>query len=102
MSVKLRLARRGRKNSPYYRMVVADARFSRDGRFIDDIGFYQPLQKDAAKQLTVNEDKALHWLHEGAIPSDTVRSLLRRKGIMKRFHEAKVAARKVAKAAAAN
>ena len=100
MSVKMRLARRGRKNSPYFRMVVADERFSRDGRFIDDFGFYQPLRKDAETQLTINEAKALKWLHEGAIPSDTVRSLLRRKGVMKKFHEAKVAARKAAKAAA--
>ncbi|MBI3735641.1 30S ribosomal protein S16 [Candidatus Sumerlaeota bacterium] len=100
MSVKLRLARRGRKNSPYYRLVVADARFPRDGRFIDDIGYYQPLRKDAATQLNIDQAKALKWLHDGAIPSDTVRSLLRRKGIMKQFHEDKVAARKAAKAAA--
>jgi len=75
-------------------MVVADERFQRDGRFIDSIGVYQPLQKDPSNQLNVDEGKALKWLHEGAVPSDTVRSLLRRKGIMKKFHEAKVAARK--------
>ena len=94
MSVKIRLTRKGRRNRPYFRMVVADSHFQRDGRFIQALGFYQPLEKDPAKQLSVDETKALKWLHDGAIPSDTVRSLLRKKGIMKKFHEAKVAARK--------
>lgn len=94
MAIKLRLARRGRTNAAFYRMVVADARSKRDGRFIDDIGIYQPMLKEEAKQLIVDEVKALKWLNEGAMPSDTVRSLLRRKGIMKKFHEAKLAARK--------
>lgn len=94
MSVKMRLTRRGHRNQPYFRMVVADSHRQRDGRFIDTVGYYQPLNADPAKQLNVDEEKALKWLHEGVIPSDTVRSLLRRKGIMKKFHEAKVSARK--------
>lgn len=94
MTVKLRLTRRGRKNAPYYRLVVADSRFARDGRFIDSLGVYHPLTKDLATQLKIDEDKALKWLNDGAIPSDTVRSLLRRKGIMKKFHETKVASKK--------
>ena len=94
MSVKLRLTRRGRRNSPYYRLVAADIRKARDGRFIETLGFYHPLRKTAEDQVKIDEDKALKWLHRGAVPSDTVRSLLRRKGIMKRFHEAKVAAKK--------
>lgn len=94
MSVKLRLARRGRKKSPYYRIVAADSRSPRDGRFIEDIGMYQPLGGDPDQQLRIDEERALKWLHDGAVPSDTVRSLLRRKGIMKKFHEAKVEARK--------
>ena len=58
------------------------------------IGIYHPLQSDEEDQLKIDEDKALKWLHQGATPSDTVRSLLRKKGIMKKFHEAKVAARR--------
>ncbi len=99
MSVKLRLARRGRKNAAYFRLVAADERFSRDGRFIESLGFYQPLRKEAESQLNIDEAKALKWLNHGAVPSDTVRSLLRRKGIMKKFHDAKLEARK-SKAAA--
>jgi small subunit ribosomal protein S16 len=98
LAIKLRLTRRGRKNKPYYRLVVADSRSPRDGRFIDMVGVYHPLEKDAEVGLKIDEAKALKWLHEGAAPSDTVRSLLRKKGIMKKFHEAKVAAKKAEKA----
>ena len=94
MSVKLRLARRGRRKAPYYRIVAADSRKARDGRFIESIGQYQPLSKDEESKLVVDEDRALHWLHNGAQTSDTVRSLLRKKGIMKKFHDQKVEAKK--------
>ena len=94
MAVKLRLTRRGRRNSPYYRVVVADSRSPRDGRFIEAGGHYHPLKKEPAEQLHIDEERALKWLHEGAVPSDTVRSLLRKKGIMQKFHEAKLAAKK--------
>lgn len=94
MAVKIRLTRRGRRNSPYYRLVIADSRKARDGRFIESLGIYHPLKTDANEQLRIDEDKAIKWLHQGATPSDTVRSLLRRKGIMKRYHEEKLAARK--------
>jgi small subunit ribosomal protein S16 len=99
MSIKIRLARHGRKKAPYYRMVVADARFPRDGRFIEILGIYQPLNKEPAEQIRVDEAKALKWLNEGAQPSDTCRSLLRKQGIMKKFHEAKAAAKAAHKAA---
>jgi small subunit ribosomal protein S16 len=85
LSVKIRLTRVGRRNRAYYRLVVADSRKPRDGRFIEIIGTYQPLSE--GKNFTVNEEKALEWLQRGAIPSDTVRSLFRKLGIMKRFHE---------------
>lgn len=101
MAVKLRLTRRGRKNSPYYRVVVADSRSPRDGKFIDTIGYYHPLKKDAEEQLSINEEKALEWMNKGATPSDTVRSLLRKQGIMQKFHDAKVAARKARQTAGA-
>jgi small subunit ribosomal protein S16 len=93
MSVKIRLARVGRRKAPYYRIVVADSRRARDGRFIEIVGRYQPLQKDA-NQLHVDEARALKWLGDGAVPSDTVRSIFRRLGIMRRWHEQRVAKKK--------
>ncbi|HBF33491.1 TPA: 30S ribosomal protein S16 [Candidatus Sumerlaeota bacterium] len=99
MAVAIRLTRVGRKKSPHYRLVVADNRFPRDGRFIEIIGYYQPLKEEIT--LEVQEDRALYWLGVGALPSSTVRSLLQRKGIMKKWHEARVEARKALKAAKA-
>lgn len=93
MSVKIRLARHGRRKAPYYRMVVADTRFPRDGRFIEPLGIYQPLVKDSAQQFRVDEGKALAWLAKGAIPTNTCRSILRKLGIMQKFHEQSAATR---------
>jgi len=87
MSVKIRLARAGRKKAPAYRVVVADSRRARDGRFIEILGYYQPLN-DPPK-VDVDVEKALSWLMKGAIPSDTVRSLLRKLDVLKKFHEAR-------------
>jgi small subunit ribosomal protein S16 len=92
--IKIRLTRVGRKKAPYYRLVVADERRQRDGKFIEILGRYQPLNKDEAQQITCQEERALYWLHNGAQPTDTARGLLRRLGIMRKFHEAKVEARK--------
>lgn len=89
MAVKIRLTRMGRKKSPYYRLVVADSRFQRDGRFLEIIGYYHPLVKEGENQLKINEVKALTWLSRGARPSDTVRSIFSRLGIMKKFHESR-------------
>ena len=102
MSVKIRLARHGRRNAPYYRMVVADSRFPRDGRFIEILGFYQPLNKNEEDQVSVDEAKILQWLEKGATPSDTCRSILRKKGIMNKFHQMRVDAKKAAKEAKAS
>ncbi|MCX7019812.1 MAG: 30S ribosomal protein S16 [bacterium] len=85
MSVKIRLARVGRINSPAYRVVVADSRKARDGRFIEIIGYYQP--RNDPPKVDVDEARALKWLGNGAIPSDTVKSIFRKRGIMKKFHE---------------
>ncbi|MFT5145235.1 MAG: small subunit ribosomal protein S16 [Thalassolituus oleivorans] len=82
--VKLRLRRMGRRKRPLYAIVAADARSPRDGRFIEDLGRYDALQEPAT--LTVNQDRVLYWLLEGAQPSDTVRSLLSRDGIMLALH----------------
>ncbi|KYD09455.1 MAG: 30S ribosomal protein S16 [Caldibacillus debilis] len=87
MAVKIRLKRMGAKKSPFYRIVVADSRSPRDGRFIEMIGTYNPLTEPA--QVEINEELALKWLRNGAKPSDTVRSLLSKKGILEKFHNEK-------------
>lgn len=79
MKVKIRLSRQGRKKSPFYRIVVADSSSPRDGRFIEVVGTYDPLQ-DPAK-VTLKEDKVKAWMDKGALPTDTVRSLLKKAGI---------------------
>ena len=89
MAVKIRLKRMGSKRNPFYRIVVADARAPRDGRIIEQIGTYNPVQEP--KQLEINEELALKWLSDGAQPSDTVRNLLSTQGIMQKFHESKQA-----------
>ena len=79
MAVKIRLQRFGKKKQPFYRIVVTDARRPRDGRYIEAIGWYNPLPDPM--QIEIKEDRAFYWLERGAIPTDTVKSLLRRKGI---------------------
>ena len=88
MAVKLRLKRMGSKQKPFYRIVAADSRSPRDGNFIETIGTYNPIGTEA--EVKVNEELALKWLANGAIPTDTVRNLLKDAGIMKKFHESKM------------
>ncbi len=88
MAVKIRLKRMGAKKSPFYRIVVADARAPRDGRQIETVGTYNPLTKPA--EVKINEELALKWLQDGAKPSDTVRNLFSEQGIMEKFHNAKL------------
>lgn len=88
MAVKLRLTRMGAKKRPTYRIVASDSRKSRDGQYIELLGTYNPLASDIEK-VKLNEDLALSWLNKGAIPTDTVRSILSQEGIMKKFHESK-------------
>lgn len=88
MAVKLRLKRMGAKKRPFYRIVAADSRSPRDGRFIEIVGTYNPIMEPA--EVKVNEEVALKWLNDGAIPTDTVRDLLSKQGIMKKFHESKM------------
>jgi small subunit ribosomal protein S16 len=78
--VKIRLRRMGRRNKPFYRVVVADSRSPRDGKFIDIIGHYNPLTDPAT--ISIDGEKALKWLKDGAQPTDTVRSLLTKLGII--------------------
>jgi len=85
MAVKIRLRRMGTKQTPFYRLVVADSRTARDGRFLESLGTYDPRENPIG--LTVDGDKALHWLQRGAQPTDTVRQLLSKAGVMRRFAE---------------
>ena len=86
--VKIRLRRVGRKNAPVYRILVADSQSPRDGKFIEIIGQYAPRKGEG--ELQVDEARANYWLGVGAQPTDTVRSLLRRAGVLKRRHEARL------------
>lgn len=88
MATKIRLTRMGAKKAPFYRLVVADSRSPRDGRFVEQIGTYNPLKTPA--EIKINEELALKWLNNGAIPTDTVKNLLSDAGIMKKFHESKM------------
>lgn len=83
MAVRLRLRRMGRKKRPFYRIVAVDSREKRDGKYLENIGFYNPVTDPF--ELDVDSDRALYWLGKGAQPSDTVRSLFRKKGIMLRW-----------------
>ena len=87
MAVKIRLKRMGAKKAPFYRVVVADSRSPRDGRFIELLGTYNPLVTPA--EIKINEELALKWLKDGAVPTDTVKNLLSKVGIMKKYHESK-------------
>lgn len=91
MSVKIRLKRVGKKKAPSYRVVVADARSPRDGRIIENIGWYNPLVEPSA--INIDEEKALGWLKNGALPTDSVSSLLKRAGILDRYEQSKAAAK---------
>ena len=84
MPVKIRLQRKGRKKAPFYHIVVANSRDSRDGRFIEKIGSYNPLTKPATIEL--DRDKAFDWLQKGAQPTDTAHAILKFKGILYRKH----------------
>ena len=80
MSVKIRLKRIGAKKAPFYRVVVADSRYPRDGRFIEEIGYYNPLTNPA--EIKIDSEKAQNWIKNGAQPTDTVRGLLKKAGVL--------------------
>ncbi|MBO4392321.1 MAG: 30S ribosomal protein S16 [Clostridia bacterium] len=80
MAVKIRLRRMGAKKTPFYRIVVADSRFPRDGRFIEEIGTYNPLAEPS--EVKIDAEKANQWIKNGAQPTDTVKSLFKKNGIM--------------------
>ncbi len=87
MAVKLRLLRMGAKKAPFYRIVAADSRAPRDGRFIELLGTYDPRTNPA--KVIIKEEEVLKWLNNGAQPSDTVKNLLSKEGIIKKFADSK-------------
>ena len=99
MAVRIRLRREGRKKTPMYRIVVAESTSPRDGRFIEIIGQYQP-RAGGENALNLKTDRVNHWLDVGALPTDTVRSLLRRAGVLKARHETRLATKLQANAVA--
>ena len=80
MAVKIRLRRMGQKKAPFYRIVVADSRYPRDGRFIEELGYYDPTKEPSV--VKIDGDKAKEWMANGAQPTDTVKALLKKEGIL--------------------
>jgi small subunit ribosomal protein S16 len=97
--VKIRLRRTGSKKKPTYRVVVADSRAPRDGRFVEIIGYYDPRTEPVT--FNIHEDRAIHWLSVGAQPTDVVQKLLKNSGTMERFAQAKAQAKEASAAPAA-
>ena len=87
MAVKLRLKRMGSKKKPDYRIVAIDSHTKRDGEYIELVGTYNPLTNPT--EVKIDEEKAMKWLNDGAIPTDTVKNILSKAGIMKKFHDSK-------------
>ena len=88
MAVKIRLKRMGSKKRPFYRVVVADSRAPISGRIIESIGTYNPISEP--KEIEIDDELALKWMHEGAKPSDTVRKLFSDRGLMEKYHNEKI------------
>jgi small subunit ribosomal protein S16 len=93
MAVKLRLARMGRRHRPFFRINAVEARTPRDGKVLEKLGHYDPLEKDATKQIVLNRDRVEFWLGQGAVPSDTVSEILLRQGIRHKYAEERTARR---------
>ncbi len=92
MAVKIRLKRMGSKQKPFYRVVVADSRNPRDGKVIEEVGYYNPITEPA--EIKISEELAMKWLHQGAQPTDTVKNLFTKVGINEKFHNEKMASKK--------
>lgn len=89
MAVKIRLKRMGKNRNAFFRLVVADSRKPRDGRFIEELGYYDPTTDP--ETVKINEDQAIAWMEKGARPSNTVRNIFSRQGIMEKYHQVKQA-----------
>lgn len=92
MAVKIRLTRIGRHKDPFFRIVAADSRYARDGRYIEQIGYFDPDK--GVENAVINEELALKWLNLGATPSDTVKAMFNRKGLLAKYAESKKAEKK--------
>ncbi len=100
MAVKLRMTRMGRRHRPFFRINAVESRSPRDGKILEKLGHYDPVEKDPQKQIVLNLERVRHWLDNGAIPSDTVSQILLRCGIKNKYAEEKTARRARAKAQA--
>jgi small subunit ribosomal protein S16 len=100
MAVKIRMTRMGRRHRPFFRINAVDGRTPRDGRILEKLGHYDPIEKDPAKQVVINIERVKHWLDLGAIPSDTVSEILAKCGLKNKHAEAKALRRERAKAQA--
>jgi small subunit ribosomal protein S16 len=89
MAVKLRMARMGRRHRPFFRINAVESKTPRDGRVLEKVGHYDPLEKDATKQIILKRDRVEFWLSQGAVPSDTVSEILLRQGIKHKYAEEK-------------
>jgi small subunit ribosomal protein S16 len=97
MSVKIRMSRQGRRHRPFFRINVIDTHTPRDGRIIEKLGHYDPLEKSPEKEIVLNIERVKYWLDKGAIPSDTVSEILLRKGIKHKYAEEKKVRRALAR-----
>jgi small subunit ribosomal protein S16 len=97
MSVKIRMSRHGRRHRPFFRINVIDTHTPRDGRIIEKLGYYDPLEKNAEKELVLDIERAKYWLDKGAIPSDSVSEILLRKGIKHKYAAEKKTRRALAR-----
>jgi small subunit ribosomal protein S16 len=100
MAVKIRMTRMGRRHRPFFRINAVESRNPRDGRILEKLGHYDPLEKDKAKQIVLNTERIKYWLDNGAIPSDTISEILLRQGIKTKYAEEKTARRAKARAQA--
>ncbi len=100
MAVKLRMTRMGRRHRPFFRINAVESRAPRDGRILEKLGHYDPIEKDPAKQIVLDKERAQYWLDKGAVPSDTVSEILLRQGIKHKYAEEKAARQKKARAVA--
>jgi small subunit ribosomal protein S16 len=97
MALKLRLMRMGRRHKPYYRLNAIDSRTPRDGRIVEKLGHYDPIEKEQAKQLVLNKERIEYWIGVGAVPSDTVAELIARIGIVSKHYQERQAHKKKAR-----
>ena len=97
MAVKIRMSRQGRRHRPFFRINVIDIRSPRDGRIVEKLGHYDPLEKNPEKEIVLNVERVKYWLDKGAIPSDTVSEILLRKGIKHKYAEEKKVRRALAR-----